>query len=394
MSQSILYAWQEGRDPRLSRAFLRRAIDWAVKASGEELSVEEVARNGDDGLDSFEAGLEDAALVIADVTPIGTVGEGVACPDPNVLLELGFARRALGAERVIAVANSGFGEVDSLPSGLMGDPQPLDYGLKAGMAKEEVVAAFQGLGQALVEAIKAGLAADLPVAAAASAAHHDDDDDDEIDDDDDDDIDDDDSDDDEDEAPAQEAVKEEPAPKPKPKPKPVVKQIDELPPYDGLAAKLLVHILRQSDGTEHIEMSTRELRKVLGDIDKDEFQDLILDLQDDGVIKTGTNSDGVAFVRPNYELYKRYDETVMEFDTVGDAKKCAKLILQSDDYWVIYKLHQRLRWPERRLNPAVQYLFPMFKPGRVSSGTSTNYVAFAVTLEDEERDALEEFLES
>jgi hypothetical protein len=62
------------------------------------------------------AKIETARAFVADVTLVGTTTGGKPTPNPNVLIELGYALRALGWERIIMVQNTAFvGGPDLLP---------------------------------------------------------------------------------------------------------------------------------------------------------------------------------------------------------------------------------------------------------------------------------------
>jgi len=59
--------------------------------------------------------IDNAGVFVADVSIVTPQGFEKPSPNPNVLLELGYALRALGPARIILVANEHFGAVDALP---------------------------------------------------------------------------------------------------------------------------------------------------------------------------------------------------------------------------------------------------------------------------------------
>src|SRR6185503_18585788 len=59
--------------------------------------------------------IEGCDVFVADVSIINAGSRKRATPNPNVLIELGFALRALGPERVVLVMNSNYGTLDKLP---------------------------------------------------------------------------------------------------------------------------------------------------------------------------------------------------------------------------------------------------------------------------------------
>ena len=63
--------------------------------------------------------IEDCSIFVADVTPVGSLIDGRATPNPNVLFELGYAWHRLGESRVILVLNEAFGSPMDLPFDLL-----------------------------------------------------------------------------------------------------------------------------------------------------------------------------------------------------------------------------------------------------------------------------------
>lgn len=127
MNDTVFWSWQNDLPPRTNRSFLREAIAIAVDRVSAELDVEDVERVELDHDTKASPGMADisqtildkisnAAVMIADVTPIGITASGKAIPNPNVMLELGYALHALGFERIIAVLNTAAGHnVEALP---------------------------------------------------------------------------------------------------------------------------------------------------------------------------------------------------------------------------------------------------------------------------------------
>ncbi|AHD02958.1 hypothetical protein [Leisingera methylohalidivorans] len=121
MSETVFWSWQADLNPKVNRSFIRAALDAARGKAQEELQLEEPERTIALDHDTKSAqGMADivgtifeqvakAAIFVADVTPVTTSEAGKAVPNPNVMIELGYAMRALGPERIIAVLNVGCG---------------------------------------------------------------------------------------------------------------------------------------------------------------------------------------------------------------------------------------------------------------------------------------------
>ena len=56
-----------------------------------------------------------ARCFVADVSIVTPAGATRLIPNPNVLLELGYASKAIGWERIVMVANTAFGQPEELP---------------------------------------------------------------------------------------------------------------------------------------------------------------------------------------------------------------------------------------------------------------------------------------
>jgi hypothetical protein len=79
------------------------------------------------------AKIDRAAVFVCDVSIVNQArGEGDRpTPNPNVLVELGYASKSLGWERAIMVMNTAFGGVDQLPFDLK-QKRTVLYGLAEG----------------------------------------------------------------------------------------------------------------------------------------------------------------------------------------------------------------------------------------------------------------------
>ena len=113
---NIFYSWQSDR-PK-TRSAIESALTEAAKKFSNVFIVEGTSnRTGSpDIVDSLLEHIEEADLFVADLTPIylfekkdGTVKKS---PNPNVLIELGYASKTLGWDRIICVVD---GDPSELP---------------------------------------------------------------------------------------------------------------------------------------------------------------------------------------------------------------------------------------------------------------------------------------
>ena len=124
MSQQIFYSWQSDHPNSTNRGFIQKALEEAVDAVREDstLIVEPVIDRDTLGLPgapdivhSIFDKIEHASAVVCDVSIVSDPSAKRPTPNPNVLVELGYALKALGHTRVLLVMNTAYGEVKKLP---------------------------------------------------------------------------------------------------------------------------------------------------------------------------------------------------------------------------------------------------------------------------------------
>ena len=127
MSDTVFWSWQDDLPARSNRAFIRDCLAAAVDRVSNALDVDEMERVDLDHNTKGTPGMADisqtilekitgCAVMVADVTPIVRTEAGKALPNPNVMVELGFAMNAIRFDRIIAVLNTANGDrVETLP---------------------------------------------------------------------------------------------------------------------------------------------------------------------------------------------------------------------------------------------------------------------------------------
>ena len=126
MSKVVFYSWQSDLPNATNRGFILQALEQAAKVitSDKLLSIDPVIDRDTSGLPgspeivrSIFNKIERAAVFVADVSIIngGERGAGRPTPNPNVLVELGYALHALGPSRVLLVLNTAYCKVEQLP---------------------------------------------------------------------------------------------------------------------------------------------------------------------------------------------------------------------------------------------------------------------------------------
>ena len=114
----IFFSWQS--DVKESRNLISECLK-KVPARLKDLAVIEVSRDTE-GIagapnigDTIFDKIEHADIFVADVSIINANYDGRKMPNPNVLIELGYAIKALGWERIVLVHNLDTGDVEQLP---------------------------------------------------------------------------------------------------------------------------------------------------------------------------------------------------------------------------------------------------------------------------------------
>jgi len=126
MDFTIFYAWQSDRIQKAHRYLIRAAASEAVKRIGKDADIEDSPRLDHDTQDvsgtpeiagTIYRKIEDSSVFLADLTFVGSTdleGHKKLLPNPNVTLELGYAARSVGWERIICVMNTAFGPAEEL----------------------------------------------------------------------------------------------------------------------------------------------------------------------------------------------------------------------------------------------------------------------------------------
>lgn len=122
----IFYSWQSDLPNSNNRNLIQGSIDKTVKKFSNIIKIE-ADRDTKSKLGSpditktiFEK-IDESDLFIADITMINKSkykflrDKKRATPNPNVLIELGYAAKTLGWERIICVYNTDYSPLDSLP---------------------------------------------------------------------------------------------------------------------------------------------------------------------------------------------------------------------------------------------------------------------------------------
>lgn len=146
----VFWSWQSDTAQVNNHYFVRDALKLALDEVSAELAVDEAQRPEIDhdtlnvpGLAAITETIFDkinmASVFVADLTYVGNSHQGTKLlPNPNVLIELGYAFKSLGPQRIILVANSAYGKgPENLPFDLRHRRAPITFNLPEEVSKDD-----------------------------------------------------------------------------------------------------------------------------------------------------------------------------------------------------------------------------------------------------------------
>jgi hypothetical protein len=163
---TIFYSWQSDTPKEANQYFIRHAIKQAAESITKDHGLEEAIRvehdtSGRPGTpaitDTIFERIESCSVFIADLTFVATTGGNSpkSIPNPNVLLELGYAAATVGWERIICVSNEAFGSPGRHVFNLAHRRWPIRYTLTGDESVEKQKQVRRDLASAIAQAIRA-----------------------------------------------------------------------------------------------------------------------------------------------------------------------------------------------------------------------------------------------
>lgn len=142
MPRTVFWSWQSDLPNQTNRGFIKRALEAAIEEAGGTADIEERLEldhdtKGQPGLvsipDTILRKIDECELFVADLTPIARSESGKFVANPNVLIELGYAKKSIGSERIILIWNCAYEGClpELLPFDLRHRRGPVSYRLPA-----------------------------------------------------------------------------------------------------------------------------------------------------------------------------------------------------------------------------------------------------------------------
>lgn len=144
LSKTIFFSWQSDLPAGVTRVLIERAIE-QVLAARKNVSVhlnENVDRDtmntsgSPDIVDSVFKKIDACSVFVADISLINEQSAVKRTPNPNVLVELGYAIKTVGWENIILVFNEAYGDLKDVPFDLR-QRRTLKYTALSGQVKQQ-----------------------------------------------------------------------------------------------------------------------------------------------------------------------------------------------------------------------------------------------------------------
>jgi hypothetical protein len=170
MAPTVFFSWQADTPTKIGRNFLRRALEDACAIVTRDAAINDAYRLEVDSDTQGVAGqppivetifkkIDAAQVFVADLTFTAKRPDGGGAPNPNVLIEYGWALKSLAHERIICVMNTAYGKPsgEALPFDLRHLRWPLCYELDEATTDELRTQRRRALAAELASAIRACL---------------------------------------------------------------------------------------------------------------------------------------------------------------------------------------------------------------------------------------------
>ncbi len=299
MRRTVFYSWQADTDQKVGRYLIRDALVEALKGLSEPLVRDESTRGEPGRPDIFSTILKkiaQASFFVPDLTIVGRYSETKCTPNPNVLVEYGYALSQMNHERIIPVLNRYFGLPEDLPFDLKARAIHVQFALFPEAGKDQQKEAAKQLAGHLRSELK--LAVDRSLWSNISET-------------------------------ARRAVE-------------LFVTVSE----DGAFQKPRFAF---PEFSSHIGLSASDARAVM-----DELEGYGLIERGAGL------GDSLRWVAPRHELFWKFDRLFKGWDVEQDARFIARKLVAGPyaegNQFVSALLAKELDWPPRRINPALTFL--------------------------------------
>ena len=124
MSVTVFYSWQSDTRAAANRTLIQRSLEDSLSeiSDDDSLALDPAIDRDTVGVagapdisNTILRKIDASAAFVADVTIVNSEESSRPMPNPNVLIELGYALKALGDSQIVLVQNTAFGGPELLP---------------------------------------------------------------------------------------------------------------------------------------------------------------------------------------------------------------------------------------------------------------------------------------
>lgn len=168
MKRTIFYSWQSDLPNNTNRGFVESCIELSLKdlknlkpiAINIEIDMAIREETGmPDITESIFTKISNSNIFIADISIINGLCNGRKTPNPNVLIELGYAARTLGWDKIICIFNSDYGSFSDLPFDLR-NRRIMQYSLKDKLKSDVKKSLISQIKNSIIEMQSKGILTD------------------------------------------------------------------------------------------------------------------------------------------------------------------------------------------------------------------------------------------
>ena len=150
---TVFYSWESDLPAKTTRNLIEGCLNKAIQQLGRDdevdidPSLDRDTRNVSGSpviLDAILEKIDNCSAFVADVSIINSGELSRPTPNPNVIMELGYAVKACGWDRVLPVCNEQYGAIDKLPFDIP-DRRVIAFTLSENPTPEELAAAKEKL---------------------------------------------------------------------------------------------------------------------------------------------------------------------------------------------------------------------------------------------------------
>ncbi|MCF6326496.1 MAG: hypothetical protein L3J21_04285 [Devosiaceae bacterium] len=148
-----------------------------------------------------------------------------------------------------------------------------------------------------------------------------------------------------------------------------------------------------NDGLCSTATEFNDLQADFMEIDEGKLQEACYELKHLELVELVATLDSpIYLLYPTYKLFWALDLYIIGNDPNKDAVEIAKLMVNDKSFGDIQKLDNKLKWPNRRLNPAIARIIPLITDSHVSKEKQNTYPTKYFNIGPEDQFKLKRFI--